>query len=337
MSLATITGGGSFTRQNISDINNNFTSLAAQLAGTTGNIIYCYPASAFLGTQTGSASAPYTTLTAAYAAGRSGYNDVIVLVGNGAASGSARLSAAFTWSKSALHLVGVDSGVNISNRARIAPTAAVTAFANFFTVSGSGCRFANIQWFHGFDTGTTSQICVTVTGSRNLFTDCHIAGMGDAASAQNTGSRNLKIGSAGSGENGFVHCTIGIDTVARTVANASVEFAGATPRNYFEQCVFPIWATNNGVLGILGTGNGCVDRYQLFKSCAFINSIKSGAGTGMTALGSFTTAAPGGLVLLDQCTVVGATKWGDTNFLANSYIEGQTGAAASSGLAVNPS
>ena len=336
MSLATISGGGAFTDKNIRDINNNFTSLASQLAGTTGNIIYLQPASAFLGTQTGSASAPYTTLAAAYAAGRSGYNDVIVLVGNGAASGSARLSSGFTWAKSALHLVGIDSGGNISNRARIAPTAAVTAFANFFTVSGSGNRFANIQWFHGFDTGTTSMICMTVTGSRNLFTDCHIGGMGDAASAQNTGSRNLKIGSAGSGENGFVNCTIGIDTVARTVANASVEFAGATPRNYFENCRFPIWATANGVLGILGTGNGCVDRYQEFVNCRFINSIKSGAGTGMTAVGSFTTASPGGLVLLDQCTVVGATKWGDTNFLANSYIGAHTGVNSSDGLAVNP-
>lgn len=336
MSLATITGGGSFTRQNISDINNNFTSLAAQLAGTTGNIIYCFPASGFLGTQTGSASAPYTTLDAAYAAGRSGFNDVVVLVGNGAASGSARLSSAFTWAKSALHLVGIDSGVNISNRARIAPTAAVTAFANFFTVSGSGCRFANIQWFHGFDTGTTSQICMTVTGSRNVFSDCHIAGMGDTASAQNANSRSLKIGSAGSGENMFVNCTIGLDTVTRTQANASVEFAGATPRNQFIHCTFPFQTSAAGVLGILGTGNECVDRWQLFDNCVFLNNIKS-TSTAMTVLGSFTTASPGGFLLYKQCVLVGIGEYGDTNGLANSYVAGLTGLAASDGIAVNPS
>ncbi len=38
MALATISGGGSFTNRNISDINGNFTSLANQLAGTTGNM-----------------------------------------------------------------------------------------------------------------------------------------------------------------------------------------------------------------------------------------------------------------------------------------------------------
>jgi hypothetical protein len=35
--MQTITGGGAFTSQNISDINANF----ASLTGTTGNLIYC--------------------------------------------------------------------------------------------------------------------------------------------------------------------------------------------------------------------------------------------------------------------------------------------------------
>jgi len=336
MSLATISGGGSFTRQNITDINNNFTSLAQQLAGTTGNIIYCFPASGFLGTQDGTAGAPYTTLSAAYGAGRSGFNDVIVLVGNGATSGTARVDAAFTWSKSALHLVGIDSGVNISNRARIAPTSTTTAFANFFTVSGSGCRFANIEWFHGFDTGTTAAICMTVTGSRNMFSDCHIAGMGDTASAQSSTSRNLKIGLTGSGENMFVNCTIGIDTVTRTVANASVEFAGATVRNQFIGCLFPIMTSSATTLGILGTGNECIDRFQLFRDCIFLNAVKS-TGTTMTVLGSFTTASPGGYVMLFRSSVVGATDWGDANFFANAFIDGLTGVNSTSGLAVPPS
>lgn len=336
MGLAVISGGGAFTPRNISDINNNFLSLAAQLAGSTGNVIYLQPSSSYLGTQTGSATAPYTTLADAYAAGRNGKNDVVVLVGNGAASGSARLSSGFTWAKDALHLVGVDSGVNISNRARIAPTAAVAAFANFFTVSGNGCRFANIQWFHGFDTGTTSQICMTVTGSRNLFSDCHIAGMGDTASAQNANSRSLKIGSNGSGENMFVNCVIGLDTVTRTAANASLEFASATPRNQFIGCLFPFMTSSATVLGILGTGNECMDRFQYFDRCMFINNVKS-TSTTMTVLTSFTTASPGGLCLHNRSVLVGITDYGDTNGLANSFVDGLTGAAATSGIAVNPS
>lgn len=322
---------GVFTRASKNIINQNFAQLAAGF--TPGNLIYCDPSATNVQGQDGSQQKPFTSLPAAYSAGRSGENDVILLVGNGAASGSARLSENLTWAKDALHLVGVSSGVNLSNRSRIAPTSGATAFANFFTVSGNGCLFSNIGLFQGFGTGTTSQICATVTGGRNLFENCHIAGMGDDASAQSAGSRSLKI--SGTGENMFVNCVIGLDTVTRTQANASVEFAGATPRNQFIKCVFPFQGSAAGVLGILGTGNGCVDRFQYFDECMFINNVKS-TSTTMTALLSFTTASPGGLVLFDRCTIVGVTKWGDTNGLANSYVNQGAPTQASSGIAVNP-
>jgi hypothetical protein len=75
---------------------------------------------------------------------------------------------------------------------------------------------------------------------------------------------------------------------------------------------------------------------QLFQDCSFLNAIKSGATT-ITEVGSFTNAAPGGYVMLKSCTSVGATKWGDTNFLANSYVDGGPPTAATTGLGVNPS
>lgn len=335
--MITITGGGSFTRQNISDINNNFASV---LPFTPGNLIYLWPSYGNpASSPDGSVQRPYTDIASAYGAGRANKNDVIVLVGNGAASGSARLSANFTWAKTGLHLIGITEPGLFSQRARIAPTAAVTAFANFFTVSASGCYFQNVQWFQGFTTGTTSQICMTVTGSNNTFQNCHVAGMGDtdAGSGTSTGSRSLKIGSAGSGENTFNDCVIGLDTEARTVANASLELAGGTPRNVFRRCIFPFYATGAGVLGILGTGNSCIDRTNYFEDCTFSNAIKSGSGTAMTALISFTTASPGGLLALKRCMTVGVTKFGDTNGLANTYIDMPAVSASAGGLGVNPS
>lgn len=328
-----ISGGGSFTRKNITDLNANFDQLFAGLVGTPGNIIYCNPASSYLGTQDGSIAAPYTSLLTAYGAGRTGYNDVIVLVGDGGTGATARLSSAFTWAKNALHLVGIASGVNISNRARIAPTSGATAFAAFFTVSGSGCLFRNVQFYQGFDTGTTSQIAVTVTGGRNLFDNCHIAGMGDAASAQSAGSRSLKI--SGTGENMFVNCTIGIDTVTRTAANASVEFASATPRNQFVNCTFPFMTSASTPLGIIGSGTGNMDRFQYFDNCVFINAVQS---TSTTISGLATLAASsGGLIVMKDCTLVGITEYGtDATSRGQVYIDGGTVTAATTGIAVNP-
>ena len=48
----------------------------------------------------------------------------------------------------------------------------------------------------------------------------------------------------------------------------------------------------------------------------------------MTVLGSFTTASPGGLLLMTDCTLVGIGEFGDTNGLANTYIDGGTVTAA---------
>lgn len=335
MSLTPITGGGSFTRKNIADINANFSLLSAGF--TPGNVVYCDPSgNGNLGPQDGSAAKPYQSFATAYGVLRTGYNDVLVLVGNGLASGTARIDAAFTWGKDAAHLVGVCSPGTFSLRARLAPSSGTTAFTPFFTVSGNGCIFQNIQWFMGFTTGTTSQLGMVITGSRNYFQNCAIDGMADNESAQSAGSRSLKIGSGGSGENYFLNCEIGVDTITRTQANATVEFASGTPRNVFRNCIFPFTTSAAGVLGILGTGAACMDRFQLFDNCMFMNNIKS-TSTVMTVLGSLTSASPGGLILFKQCILLGIGEYGDTNGLANSYIDGFTGAAATSGIAVNPS
>jgi hypothetical protein len=203
------------------------------------------------------------------------------------------------------------------------------------TVSASGCLFQNIGLWSGFTTGTTSQICLTVTGSYNKFDTCHIAGMADTESADHAGSRCLKIGSSGSGENEFVNCTIGVDTVTRSAANASIEFAGGTPRNKFIGCINRILTDDATALGILGTGASCMDRDQTFIDCQFINQVKS-TGTAMTALVTLPASA-GGLILLDRCTVVGVTDlFSDSTTAAQMYVDGGPPTSTTSGLAINP-
>lgn len=310
--------------------------------GTTGNIYYCDPVNG-LNTNNGllaspngtSGQGPVQTLAAGYALLRSGYNDALVLIGNGAASGSARITT-FTWAKNAAHLFGICAPSAISQRARIAnaTTSGLTMTANFFIVSGNGCIFQNLSWFHGAgagQTGIAADICMTVSGTRNAFINCDIEGMGDSTSATSATSRNLKLTG---GENYFNHCNIGLDTVTRTGANASVEFASAVARNYFEGCTFPFLSGDGATLGVIGTGASCMDRWQLFKGCVFVNCIKSG-GSAMTVLASLTSASPGGLLAYHDCILIGITKFGDTNGLANSYSYGAVNSTANS-LAANP-
>lgn len=322
---------GAFTKALADQLNQNFSQA---LGITTGNIVYLDP---FGGLDSNSGEAPtaaVTTLATAYDKLREGKNDVVALISNGLTTSTARLSSGFTWSKNAAHIVGVSSGVNISNRSRIAPTAAATAFANFFTVSGSGCRFQNVQWFHGFDTGTTSAIAMAVTGGRNMFANCHIAGMGDTASAQSAGSRSLKI--SGTGENMFVDTTIGLDTISSNTSNAAIEFAGGAPRNQFIGCLLPRMTSSATTVFIVVSAAAGSDRFQYFRDCSFINAIKS-TSTAMTGA-ALLAASMGGMLVFKDCTIVGCTKVGaDATSLAQIYVDGAAPTAATSGLAVNPS
>lgn len=190
-----------------------FTIQAAQLIqnainqrgfGVTGNVYYCDPVNG-LDTNNGQLPAsggvagqgPVATLAAGYALLRSGFNDALVLIGNGQSTGSARITT-FTWSKNAAHLFGVCAPSAVSQRARIAfpTTSGLTVTANFFTVSGNGCLFSNLSWFQGAgagQTGIAAAICMTVSGQRNAFINCDFEGMGDTTASADAGSRNLLL------------------------------------------------------------------------------------------------------------------------------------------------
>lgn len=301
----------------------------------------------------GSADQPMKTIYRAYASARSGYNDVIVLVGNGGTTGTARMSVALaasvtssattgtvTWAKNALHLVGM-AAPSGNTRARFAPPTGTYTAATFgnaglmFDVTGSGCYFSNFSVFGGFSTGSTSGLTWRDTGGRNYYESVEIQGLADAASAGAAAARTIYIGGT-NGENKFVNCTFGLDTVTRTAANATIEFAGGVPRNTFVNCTFPFQTSAATPLGIIVTGASAIDRWQKFVGCDFINNIKS-TSTAMTVLTSMSSASPGGMILHKFSTLVGITDFGDTNGLANSYVDGGAPAAATTGIAVNPS
>ena len=329
---------GAFTKAVQLAIQNNFN----ELIGTTGNVVYLDPVNgndlndglSAVVVAPGSGQGPVKTLAAGYAILRAGKNDILVLISDGTTASSARLSAGFTWAKSAAHFIGMCSPTMFSQRARVAPTAGVTGFANFFTVSGNGCYFKNIEFFQGFTVGIAAEICMTVSGSRNVFENCHICGMADtdAGGGADTGSRNLKL--AGGQENLFLNCVIGDDTTARSVANASVEFSGGAARNVFDSCIFPVLATAATVLGVKALTGG-IDRFNLFRDCQFINAINS-TGVSMTGLGSIGAngGGPNGIIVYKKCTIVGAAEWEQTT-KTSVYVDGPT-PNSGTGIAVNP-
>lgn len=300
----------------------------------------------------GSADSPLATVYSAFDRCTSGKNDVVVVMGDGTTTATQRLSLAnaqltdstatagtLVWNKSATHMIGM-TAPTLNARARFAPptgtyTQATFGSGNFVTVSGSGCYFANFSLFNGFSTGGSSQICWTDTGGRNYYENVSFGGAADAASAQSTSSRSLLL--SGGGEHTFNNCYIGLDTVTKTVANASLEFSGGTARSTFNKCVFPMMTSSATTLSVLITGAAAIDRWQLFDRCFFPNAMSS-TSTAQTQIVSMTSASPGGYLMMNDSYFVGntSTNWGDTNALANMYVNGASPTAATNGIALNP-
>jgi hypothetical protein len=157
--------------------------------------------------------------------------------------------------------------------------------------------------------------------------------MGDNESAQSATSRTLKISTTG--ENMFVNCVIGVDTITRTAANASVEFSGGCPRNQFIDCLFPIMTSSATTLGIIVSAAAGSDRFQYFRDCAFINAVNS-TSTVMSGLATL-AASMGGMLFMKDCSLVGITEFGtDATSRGQVVIDGGTVTAATSGVGVNP-
>ena len=118
---------------------NGITSFGVPVLGTigglpfTGNYYFVDPVNGADGNE-GTPELPLKTLYGALAKCTSGNNDVVVLMGDGTAAGSARLSTALAqeitpaatagtlnWNKNATHLIGVAAPTSVAQRARIAP------------------------------------------------------------------------------------------------------------------------------------------------------------------------------------------------------------------------
>ena len=336
---------------------NGITSFGVPVLGTigglpfTGNYYFVDPVTGADGNE-GTPEQPLKTLYGALAKCTAGNNDVVVLIGNGTSTGSARLSTALAqsinsaattgtlnWNKDATHLIGVAAPTSVAQRARIAPptgtyTAATFNSDAFINVTASGCYFANLSVFCGFSTGSASMIAWTDSGSRNAYSNVNIYGMADAASAGGANARTLKLN--GGGEHTFINCTLGGDTVARSAANATVELAGGTARNSFIDCTFPFQCSAGTPLGLKVGAAAGMDRYALFKNCSIINNIGS-TSTSMTAFATLAASA-GGQVVIKNTMMVGVGEFGsDASSLAQIYVDMPAPSASAGGIGVNPS
>jgi hypothetical protein len=219
---------------------------------------------------------------------------------NGAVNGADYLSATLTWNKDSTHLVGMNAGGLYNHRSGIHALATATAasLAPLVLVSASNCRFENLQFINDH-AGPTAVGAVKVTGSQNVFKNCHFAGVGNVAANAAT-QFSLKL--SGGSDNLFENCIIGLDTVSRSTACYELFCETSAGRNTFRNCLF---VTQAGAAAhtFITAGATSLLGYSQFEHCHFLNAVGA---TTMTQGFSVSGSAGGGL-LLNQCVMAGAT------------------------------
>jgi hypothetical protein len=246
---------------------------------------------------------PLATVAAAYAKCVANQNDVVLMAGGPTADAP---TAALTWAKGFTHLVGLTGPLQgMGQRARIV-NHADNDLAVLFTLSAQGCIIKNVQFFDGKDKGEDGA-AVLVSGSRNVFENVFVAGMGHATPAGRAGSYGLKV--TGS-ENLFLDCTIGLDTIVRSAANAELVVAGE--RNRFVHCDLRSYSETAGKF-LVKVDNSAGDlRDTIFEDCLFFNYTANWA-NGID--NAFDMPAAGNthyVILRGACQLVGVNSgWAD--------------------------
>jgi hypothetical protein len=286
--------------------NHNFSELYAgwQAVGIT---YYLDPLNG-VDTNTGLLGAPVKTLSVGYGLLRDGFNDTLIYIPG---SASITLTAGFTWAKNYAHFIGACAPVQVAQRCRIFSASTATGITGLITVSGTGCIFKNIYFFHGAN-DTTASFAGVVSGQRNFFQNVHFAGIGHA-SLDVAGAGSLSI--PGGAENRFVHCAIGLDTITRSTSTCELQFSLAATRNEFESCLIYsyIGAAGHALAQVsLTTG---IDRWQIFNDCLF-QADSTNQATALTSVFKVVTGTVQGIINLKDCSIAafGTTaKWDSAN------------------------
>jgi hypothetical protein len=301
---------------------------------TQGNTWFAKPYSGSDNRDGKSPRSALKTLLQAQSQAKANQNDVVNVFAESdtAANTTDYQSATLAWAKDGVHLIGVNARQALSQRSRVAFASSYATASNLFTLSANGCLIANMEFFAGVASVNPTG-CFNVTGERNHIVNCHIAGLGGAAGANDiAGAYSLQISGQ---ENLFEDCVIGVDTITLGAAlNSQLLMSGGAARNIFRRCVFLCYTNHATNHVFLRAATASIDRFLVFEDCQFINPVDS-LSTQLTSAFVVNAAAGGTVALVGGKTaVLGATHWNSTNSANVTAVSG-TPASATFGLGVD--
>jgi hypothetical protein len=220
----------------------------------------------------------WTSLSDAYNACTSNNNDVILLDAHSTHS----LSAGIAWSKSRIHLIGMDGGERLVQQG--AKVQLATAATTAYVILNTGVRnsFRNVKFIQAATAGTGLTVFQD-GGEGTLFKNCSFV----FGVANNLGSTSAREFLAGSDSATFLDCTFGSDTLLTSAARSVFHIDQVTASQEFKsnllrRCNFLISSSDNGAQFVKMDAAGDVLFTNLFDDCTFQASIDSAGGIALT-------------------------------------------------------
>ena len=206
----------------------------------------------------------FATLEAAYAAAVSNNNDVI--------------SESIDWSKSRIHLIGMDGGGRMLQQgAKIENTDGTAAV---YVIKNTGTRnsFRNIKFIQ-VDDDATSLTVFQEAGEGTYFKNCSFV-FGVADNLDQTDAYEFVMG----GDSiTMKECTFGNDTLETSGARAVMAYdklmSDSPKSNYFEKCLWSINSSEATAHFIRVLANTDMKFSQTFVECNFICALTNSMGT----------------------------------------------------------
>lgn len=281
---------------------NGISSYGMPIVGTGGLLTqgknwFVHPQSGSDGNSGLDTSNPLKTLSKALTLATANQNDTIYLLAssNTGATTADVLDATLTWNKDLVHLVGVCAPTAVSQRARISQVLA-SAISPMVNVTANGCQFRNVQIIQE-SSSASSLVCLQVTGQRNVFENCHIAGLANVTQSA-PGSCSLKID--GGAENVFNHCVIGVDTIARDADATEILLDTDATRNLFEDCYITSYISATAFASVTLADATAIDRWLIFKRCLFMTDSTNRTITQDQVFSIPASISQGRIILMDS-------------------------------------
>lgn len=274
----------------------------------------------------------WTNLNDAYDACTSNNNDVILLDAH-----STHNITPIAWTKSRVHLVGMDGGKRLLQQG--AKVAAATAAATAYVIKDTGVRnsFRNVKFIQN-STVATALVCFAGGGEGTLFENCSFV-FGVADNLDLTTAHEFL---AGTDSATFLNCTFGNDTLltsaARSVFHIDIVNTAEFKSNQLIDCQFSISSSSSTATFVRLDAVGDILFSNLFKRCTFIASVDSAGGAAIAEASQTGTGTVKGCLVYDQCSAFNCTDFATATSGRNAatQVVGIVSTAGTSNVGVQP-